>query len=173
MPESVAAPGALVLVTVIISYFSIVIGELTAKRLAMQRAEAFALGLAPLVSGIATLARPLIWFLDISTNFLVRLLGGDPSQAKDQVSDEELRAMVSSSSTLGLEERSIVDEVFDAGERSLREVMVPRTEVDFLPEYFKNLEKFLNLDLIRKFQSSGVNQFFGNGGIVAFRIFFR
>lgn len=133
VPESVAAPGALVLVTVIISYFSIVIGELTAKRLAMQRAEAFALGLAPLVSGIATLARPLIWFLDISTNFLVRLLGGDPSQAKDQVSDEELRAMVSSSSTLGLEERSIVDEVFDAGERSLREVMVPRTEVDFLP----------------------------------------
>lgn len=133
IPPSVAAPLALVLVTVVISYFSIVIGELTAKRLAMQRAEAFALGLAPLVSGIATLARPLIWFLDLSTNFLVRLLGGNPSMARDQVSDEELRAMVSSSSTLGVEERSILDEVFDAGERSLREVMVPRTEVDFLP----------------------------------------
>lgn len=133
IPPSVAAPLALVLVTVVISYFSIVIGELTAKRLAMQRAEAFALGLAPIVSGIATLARPLIWFLDLSTNFLVRLLGGNPSMARDQVSDEELRAMVSSSSTLGVEERSILDEVFDAGERSLREVMVPRTEVDFLP----------------------------------------
>ncbi|WP_418082011.1 hemolysin family protein [Tessaracoccus aquimaris] len=133
VPQSVAAPAALVLVTVVISYFSIVIGELTAKRLAMQRAESFALGLAPLVSGIATLARPLIWFLDVSTNFLVRLLGGDPDRAKDQVSDEELRAMVSSSATLGDVERSIVDEVFDAGERSLREVMVPRTEVDFLP----------------------------------------
>ncbi len=133
IPQSVASPAALVLVTVVISYFSIVIGELTAKRLAMQRAESFALGLAPLVSGIATLARPLIWFLDVSTNFLVRLLGGDPDLAKDQVSDEELRAMVSSSATLGDVERSIVDEVFDAGERSLREVMVPRTEVDFLP----------------------------------------
>lgn len=133
VPASVASPMALVIVTVIISYFSIVIGELTAKRLAMQRAEAFALGLAPLVSGIATLARPLIWFLDLSTNFLVRLLGGNPSMARDQVSDEELRAMVSSSSTLSVEERSILDEVFDAGERSLREVMVPRTEVDFLP----------------------------------------
>ncbi len=132
IPASVAEPAALVLVTVIISYFSIVIGELTAKRLAMQRAEAFALGLAPLVSGIATLARPVIWFLDVSTNFLVRLLGGDPTLAKDSVSDEELRAMLSSSSTLGVEERSIVDEVFDAGERTLREVMVPRTEVDFL-----------------------------------------
>lgn len=132
VPESVASPLALVLVTVVISYFSIVIGELTAKRLAMQRAEAFSLGLAPLVSGIATLARPVIWFLDLSTNFLVRLLGGDPSLSKDQVSDEELRSMLSSSSTLGAEERGIVDELFDAGERSLREVMVPRTEVDFL-----------------------------------------
>ncbi|MBK7821681.1 MAG: HlyC/CorC family transporter [Tessaracoccus sp.] len=133
LPAPVAHPAALVLVTVAISYFSIVIGELTAKRLAMQRAEAFALALAPLVAGIARFTRPVIWFLDRSTNFLVRLLGGDPHLAKDQVSDEELRAMVSSSVTLGAEEQRIVDEVFDAGERTLREVMVPRTEVDFLP----------------------------------------
>lgn len=133
LPEAVAHPTALVLVTVVISYFSIVLGELTAKRLAMQRAEAFALALAPLVAGIARMARPVIWFLDRSTNFLVRLLGGDPHLAKDQVSDEELRAMVSSSATLGAEEQRIVDEVFDAGGRTLREVMVPRTEVDFLP----------------------------------------
>ncbi len=133
LPVSVAHPVALVLVTVVISYFSIVIGELTAKRLAMQRAEVFALALAPLVAGIARFTRPVIWFLDRSTNFLVRLLGGDPHLAKDQVSDEELRAMVSSSATLGAEEQRIVDEVFAAGERTLREVMVPRTEVDFLP----------------------------------------
>ena len=133
VPQSIARTTALVLVTVIISYFSIVVGELTAKRLAMQRAESFALFLAPLVSGIATLARPIIWFLGISTNALVRLLGGNPEQARDEVTDEEIRAMVVSSSTLGQEERRIVDEVFDAGERSLREVMVPRTEVDFLP----------------------------------------
>ncbi len=132
MPDAVAGTVALVLVTVAISYFSIVIGELTAKRLAMQRAEAFALGLAPLVSGISRLARPVIWFLHVSTNFLVRLLGGDPARTKDQVTDEELRAMVVASSTLGAEERTIVEEVFTAGERSLREVMVPRTEVDFL-----------------------------------------
>ncbi|AQP45043.1 hemolysin family protein [Tessaracoccus flavus] len=133
VPESVAFTGSLVFVTVVISYFSIVVGELTAKRLAMQRAESFSLALAPMVSGIAKLARPLIWFLDLSTNALVRLLGGDPGQARDEVSDEELRAMVVGSSTLGQEERRIVDEVFDAGERTLREVMVPRTEVDFLP----------------------------------------
>lgn len=133
VPANVASPLVLVVVTIAISYFSIVIGELTAKRLAMQRAEAFSLSLAPLVSGIATLLRPVIWFLGISTNALVRILGGDPSQARDTMTDEELRQMVSSSSTLGQEERRIVDEVFDAGERTLREVMVPRTEVDFLP----------------------------------------
>lgn len=133
LPESVADTVALVALTLVIAYFSIVIGELTAKRLAMQRAESFALALAPLVSGIATLMKPVIWLLDISTNALVRVLGGDPEQAREVVSDEELRQMVSSSETLGSEERRIVDEVFQAGERSLREVMVPRTEVDFLP----------------------------------------
>lgn len=133
VPAGMAGTLALVVITVIISYFSIVFGELAAKRLAMQRAESFALALAPLVSGIATLFRPVIWFLGVSTNVVVRLLGGDPSQAKDAVSDEELKAMVTGSATLGREEQRIVSEVFDAGELSLREVMVPRTEVDFLP----------------------------------------
>lgn len=133
LPEPVAGPLSLVAVTIVISYFSIVIGELSAKRLAMQRAEGFALTLAPIVSGIAVITRPVIWFLGVSTDAVVRVLGGDPRLSKDTVSDEELRAMVSVSTTLGKEERSIVDEVFDAGQLSLREVMVPRTEVDFLP----------------------------------------
>ena len=133
VPEGLADTLALVGLTLVIAYFSIVVGELTAKRLAMQRAESFALMLAPMVAGIATLMRPVIWLLDVSTNALVRVLGGDPQQAREVVTDEELRQMVSSSETLGDEERRIVDEVFQAGELSLREVMVPRTEVDFLP----------------------------------------
>jgi putative hemolysin len=73
-----------------------------------------------------------IWLLGVSTNGLVRLLGGDPSAHREEVSSEEIRAMVSGSESLGEEERRIVDDVFAAGSRSLREVMVPRTEVDFL-----------------------------------------
>lgn len=133
MPEGVAGTVALVVITVVISYFSIVVGELTAKRLAMQRAEGFALALGPLVSGIATFMRPVIWLLGVSTDLLVRLLGGDPKQSRDEVSSEELRAIVAGSQSLGSVERGIVDEVFDAGEHTLREVMVPRTEVTFLP----------------------------------------
>lgn len=132
VPAAAAGPLALVLITVVISYFSIVIGELTAKRLAMQRAEVFAMALGPLVKGIATFAKPVIWFLGVSTNGLVRVLGGDPTASREEVTDAELRSMVGSSTTLGDEERQIVDEVFAAGETSLREAMIPRTEVDFL-----------------------------------------
>lgn len=133
IPDSLADGLALVVITLVISYFSITLGELAAKRLAMQRAEVFAMALAPLVNLIATLARPAIWLLGVSTDLAVRLLGGDPNASREEVSREELRSMVSTSSTVGDEERQIVDEVFNAGQRSLREVMVPRTEVDFLP----------------------------------------
>ncbi|MDR1824131.1 MAG: hemolysin family protein [Bifidobacteriaceae bacterium] len=132
VPVQIAHGLALAVITIIISYFSIVIGELTAKRLAMQRAEAFALAMAPMVAFIARLTGPIIWFLGVSTNLVVRALGGDPEAAKEEVTDDELRAMVGSSATLGDAGRQIVDEVFDAGETSLREAMIPRTEVDFL-----------------------------------------
>ncbi|MGI8459618.1 MAG: hemolysin family protein [Propionibacteriaceae bacterium] len=133
LSSGLADAVALVGITALISYVSIVLGELTAKRLALQRSEGFALALAPLVDGIARVVRPVIWLLGVSTNVVVRILGGDPGAAREQVSDEEIRAMVSGSQTLGAEERQIVDDVFDAGSRGLREVMVPRTEVDFLP----------------------------------------
>ncbi len=132
LAASVASVLAVILVTAAISFFSIVLSELTAKRLAMQRPEEFALALAPLVGGIARIATPLIWLLDKSTNVMVRILGGDPEAGKDQVTEDELRSMVANADMLGDEERRIVDDVFDAGDRSLREVMVPRTEVEFL-----------------------------------------
>jgi putative hemolysin len=133
LSPGVADLVAVVLITMVISYVSIVLGELTAKRLALQRAEAFALALAPLVNFVARAARPVIWLLGVSTNVMVRLVGGDPGASREEVSDEEIRALVSTSTTLSDEEREIVDDVFAAGDRGLREVMVPRTEVDFLP----------------------------------------
>jgi putative hemolysin len=133
LSSGVADTLSLVLITILISYVSIVVGELTAKRLALQRAERVSLALAPVVDFTAKAARPVIWLLGVSTDLLVRILGGDPKISREEVTNEEIRAMVSGSTTLGDEERRIVDEVFSAGERSLREVMVPRTEVDFLP----------------------------------------
>jgi len=129
---AVADVLALVLITIVISYVSIVLGELVAKRLALQRAEGTALLLAPSVDRIASASRPVIWLLSISTNAVVRLLGGDPSAQREQMSDEELRELVSTHETLTEEERRIVEDVFEAGDRQIREVMIPRTEVDFI-----------------------------------------
>lgn len=128
----IADTVALVLVTIGVSYVSIVLGELAAKRLALQRAEGFALALAPLIDRIARMLRPVIWFLSKSTDVVVRLFGGDPGAQREEMSDQELRELVSANQGLTDEERSIVTEVFRAADRQVREVMVPRTEVDFL-----------------------------------------
>ncbi len=123
---------ALVLVTIAISYVSLVLGELAPKRLALQRAEGFALSLGPTIDRVAKVSRPVIWLLSVSTDIVVRLTGGDPKAQREQMSDEELRELVNTHETLGEEERRIVEDVFAAGDRQIREVMIPRTEVDFI-----------------------------------------
>ncbi len=132
LPERFAGATALVLVTIAISYLSLVLGELAPKRLALQRSEAFALALGPMIDRVSKVSQPVIWLLSRSTDAVVRLLGGDPGAQKEQMSDEELRELVNQHETLGEEERRIVEDVFEAGDRQIREVMIPRTEVDFL-----------------------------------------
>ena len=123
---------SLVLITLAISYVAITVGELAPKRLGLQRAEGTALLLAPVVDRFARLARPAIWFLSKTTDLLVRLVGGDPTASRDAISEEELRGLVAAHESLTKDERKLIDEVFAAGERQLREVMLPRTEVEFL-----------------------------------------
>jgi putative hemolysin len=130
--ERFAGPMALVLVTLAISYVSLVLGELAPKRLALQRAETYSLYLGPMIDRVSRLSRPIIWLLSVSTNVVVRLLGGDPNAQREEITDEELRELVGSHEALGEEERRILEDVFQAGDRQIREVMVPRTEVDFL-----------------------------------------
>src|SRR4051795_3826283 len=132
MSEGLAGTLALVLVTIAISYLSLVVGELTPKRLALQRAEGFALIVATPLNAIAKLSRPVIWLLSASTNVLVRLLGGDPKASGEAISQEELGGLVTAHESLSSGERRLIGEVFRAGDREVREVMTPRTEVDFL-----------------------------------------
>ena len=122
----------LVLVTLIISYFSLVFSELAPKRLGLQSPERVTLWFGPALDRIATLARPVIWLLSKSTNGVVRMLGADPQSQRETITEEELRGMVAAHESLTTDERKLIDEVFAAGERQLREVMLPRTEVAFL-----------------------------------------
>jgi putative hemolysin len=132
MPHGVATPLAVIVVTLIISFFTLIFGELAPKRLALQRSERVSLLAAPVVDRLAAIATPLVWLLSRCTNLVVRILGGDPSAGRGVMTDEELRDLVAGHQALSPDERHIVSEVFDAGKRQIREVLVPRTEVEFL-----------------------------------------
>ena len=127
-----ASPVAFFAVTIVITFFSLILGELAPKRIGLQRAPGLALLAAPLLDRIATLARPVVWLLTQSTNLVVAILGGDPRVGRQAMSEAELRELVTGAQTLSQDERHIVGEVFDAGKRQIREVLVPRTEVVFL-----------------------------------------
>jgi len=123
---------ALVASTVFVAYIALVLAELTPKRLGLQHAERYALFLSGPIDLMAKIFRPFIALLSASTNLVVRILGGDPKAGKEQISGEELRGMVAAHEELSSAERELIDDVFDAGDREIREIMIPRTEVAFL-----------------------------------------
>jgi putative hemolysin len=130
----VPAPAtvSLVVTTLVVSYLSLVLGELVPKRLALQRSVGVSRLFAPPLGRFATVMTPVIWLLSGSTNALVRLLGGNPHAAGDEVDEDELRLMISGHEDIPENERKIVGDVFEAGDRSLSEVMRPRGDVVFL-----------------------------------------
>jgi len=120
------------LITLFISYFSLVLGELVPKRLALQNSESWALFAAYPIDFLARITRPFIWLLSRSTNLIVRLLGGDPSASRQELSGDDLRDLVAGHEELSDNERALIDDVFEADDREIKEVMTPRTEVEFL-----------------------------------------
>ena len=132
LKHSVANTTSLVGLTLIIAYISLVFGELAPKKLALFRSESIAMWSAGFIDVIANIFRPVIWLLSKSTDIVVRLFGIDPKESREQMSEEELLDLVTGHAALTDEERDIVEEVFNASERQVHEVMVPRTEVDFM-----------------------------------------
>jgi len=125
---------AFVTTTLAIAYLSLVLGELVPKRLAMMAAERMALLVARPLDLLATLLRPVIWLLSVSTNGVVRLLGRDPEAQREDIGPEELRTLVAEHESLTDKERDMVVGMLSVGERTVDEVMTPRTEVDFIDE---------------------------------------
>ena len=132
VPTSVAAPLTTIVLTLIISYCSIVISELVPKRIAMQRNEQIARAVVPAIHVFAKVCKPIIWLIGKNTNIIVRMLGFDPNETDSEVSDEELRVLVNTNTNLSKDERTILDDVFDASETIVAEVMRPRADVVFL-----------------------------------------
>ena len=124
-----AEPAAIVLVTAALTFVTLVIGELAPKRVALQRAETWALMVVRPLAFLAKITRPLIWLLGRSTDVVVRLMGGDPSLHRDTVTEEELRDMVATQTAFSEEQRTIISGAFEIGDRTVRQVLVPRREV--------------------------------------------
>jgi putative hemolysin len=127
-----AEPVAVFIVTLILSYLTLVLGELVPKRIAMQKAPQWALLAAGPITVIATFVRPLVWLLAKSTEGVVRLLGLDPHALREEVSEEEIKDMIAAQESMPAEQRSIIEGALELDERGLWQVLVPRTDVVFL-----------------------------------------
>jgi len=120
---------AIVAVTLILSFLTLVLGELSPKRLALQRAEAWSLVVARPLRWLEVASRPAVWLLSLSTDLVVRLFGGEPGVSREEVALEEVKDIVMSNRSLSEPHQEVLVGAVEVAERSLREVLVPRPDV--------------------------------------------
>jgi putative hemolysin len=125
---------AVFLVTITVTYFSLVLGELAPKRLALDRATRVAQSVARPVTWLATLLTPIIWVLGRSTDIAARLLGVKAGGSAHGVSEEEIKLLVRDQGTLLDEEKRMIGEVLEIGDTVAREIMVPRVDVSMIED---------------------------------------
>src|SRR4051812_36023954 len=130
---SAAQPASIVVVTIGLTFVTLVIGELAPKRIAMQRTEGWALLVARPLDVLSMVSRPAVWLLGVATNLVVRLAGGDPTAQREEVTTEEIRDMVAAQQDFSAEQRTIISGAFEIADRILREILVPRRDVLTLP----------------------------------------
>ena len=133
----IVVPNAVVVVviTLILSYFTLVFGELVPKRLAMKKSEQMALAISGLVSFISKVFKPVVWFLSVSTNGVLRLCGVDPHEEEEEASEEEILLMVDTGSekgTIDSEEREFIQNVFEFDDLAAGEIATHRTDAVLL-----------------------------------------
>lgn len=124
-----ADTASIVAVTLILSFFTLVFGELAPKRLALQFAERWSLVVGRPLTWMAIVTKPVVWLLSVSTDAVVRLFGGEPAATREQVDLEELREMVVAHRELHDEHQEVLIGAFEVADRTLGEVMTPRTDV--------------------------------------------
>ncbi len=126
---------SVVLVTLILTFITLVFGELVPKRVAMKNAEKISLGMAGMISGVAKIFAPLVWLLTISTNGILRLIGIDPTAEDNQVTEEEIRMMVDVGSEKGkieASEKEMIHNVFEFDNVSAEDILTHRKKVEIL-----------------------------------------
>ncbi len=134
VPRHYADPIGFALVVTAITYVSLIVGELVPKQVALRNPEAIACKLAPLMMMLSRVATPFVWFLDKSGQFLLQLLRLQETAAV-KVTDEEIKSLIAEAQTSGViesGERDMIAGVMRLGDRPVRAVMTPRTQIDFV-----------------------------------------
>lgn len=132
LPEGIVNGVAVVLVTVIMSYFSLVLGELAPKRMAMQKPEPIAYAVAPILLFVKKVCKPFVKILSLSTNAVVRIFGFDPNADEEVVTEEEIRLMVDVGEEKGVIEnlqKEMINNIFEFDDIDVRDIMTHRTDM--------------------------------------------
>ncbi len=148
VPESIISPIAVVLITIVMSYFSLVLGELAPKRIGMQVPEKVAFAVAKPLLIISKITAPFVKFLSLSTNGVVRLLGFDPNANEEVVTEEEIRMMVDVGGEKGVIEdtqKEMINNIFEFDDMDAGDIMTHRTDVVAADINDITLEEFMNL----------------------------
>lgn len=135
LPRKTLDTIAVIIITLILSYFTLVFGELVPKRIAMKKSESLALAVSGVISAISVLFKPIVWLLSISTNTVLRLCGIDPEEEEDQVSEEEIRLLVETGGEKGAidkEEQDFIQNVFEFDDLTAGEILTHRTDAAIL-----------------------------------------
>ncbi len=134
-----------ILITLVLSYFTLVLGELVPKRLAQHSPEKVARLVCPVVAAIKTVLRPIIWVLTVSTNLCLRICGIRPGDEEEQVTEEEIRVMVDigeESGTIDAMQSEMIDNIFEFDNSIARMVMTRSIDVITIPEDASDEEIF-------------------------------
>lgn len=135
IPENILKTASIVLITIILGYFNLVFGELIPKRIAMKKSEKLALGMANMLYGVSKIFAPLVWLLTISTNGILKLLGINPDENEEQVTEDEILMMLEEGNEQGTileEENEIIQNVFEFNDITASDIATHRMEVDVL-----------------------------------------
>ncbi len=140
---------AVVVITLILSYITLVFGELVPKRIAMKKSQALALGLSSILAFVAKITAPLVWLLTQSTNLVLRLIGINPHTDDESMSEEELIMMIDAGSQKGIidiEEKNFINNVFEFDDLDMSQVLTHRTQLTvlWLEDSLEDWEKTMN-----------------------------
>ncbi len=134
VPASAAVPLGYGAVVVVVTYFSVILGELVPKNLALRNAESLACIVAPIMIVVAKVAAPAVWLLDASTRLVFHVMG-ESTERESRVTDEEIKALIAEAERIGVletGEREMLAGVMRLADRTVVGLMTPRTDVDWI-----------------------------------------